>query len=56
MVGVLFVVGTGLTFAVFGALLPALAVGAFAATYPVASLPEPPPAAPAPGGRRRGPG
>ena len=54
--GLLLVVGTGLTFAVFGALLPALAVGAFAATYPVAVLPQPPPAAAAPGGRRRGPG
>ena len=34
---VLFVVGTGLTFAVLGAPLPAVAVGAFAATYPAAS-------------------
>ncbi|HET7719069.1 MAG TPA: hypothetical protein VFK43_03815, partial [Acidimicrobiales bacterium] len=37
VMAVLFVVGTGLTFAVLGAPLPALAVGAFAATYPVAS-------------------
>ena len=37
VVAVLFVVGTGLTFAVLGAPLPALAVGGFAATYPVAS-------------------
>ena len=37
VMGLLIVVGTGLTFAVFGALLPALAVGAFAATYPAAS-------------------
>ena len=37
VMGLLLVVGTGLTFAVFGALLPALAVGTFAATYPVAS-------------------
>ena len=34
---VLFVVGTGLTFAVLGAPLPSLAVGGFAATYPAAS-------------------
>jgi tight adherence protein B len=34
---VLFVVGSGLTFAVLGAVLPAAAVGAFAATYPAAS-------------------
>ncbi len=34
---VLFVVAAGLTFAVLGAALPALAVGAFAATYPAAS-------------------
>ena len=34
---VLFVVGSGLTFAVLGAPLPALAVGGFAATYPAAS-------------------
>ncbi len=34
---VLFVVATGLTFAVLGGVLPALAVGAFAATYPAAS-------------------
>src|SRR5205085_2937624 len=37
VMGLLLVVGTGLTFAVFGAFLPALAVGAFAATYPGAS-------------------
>jgi tight adherence protein B len=37
VMGLLMVVGTGLTFAVFGALLPALAVGAFAASYPGAS-------------------
>lgn len=37
VMGLLFVVGTGLTFAVFGALLPAVAVGIFAATYPGAS-------------------
>ncbi len=37
VMAVLFVVGTGLTFAVLGAALPALAVGAFAATYPAAS-------------------
>lgn len=34
---VLFVVGTGLTFVLLGAALPALAVGGFAATYPAAS-------------------
>ncbi len=37
VMAVLFVVGTGLTFAVLGAPLPALAVGGFAATYPAAS-------------------
>ena len=37
IMAVLFVVGSGLTFAVLGAPLPALAVGAFAATYPAAS-------------------
>ncbi len=37
VMAVLFLVGTGLTFAVLGAALPALAVGAFAATYPAAS-------------------
>jgi tight adherence protein B len=37
VMAVLFVVGAGLTFAVLGAALPALAVGAFAATYPAAS-------------------
>ncbi len=37
VMAVLFVVGTGLTFAVLGAALPAVAVGAFAATYPAAS-------------------
>jgi len=33
----LFLVGTGLTFVLLGALLPALAVGAFAATFPAGS-------------------
>ncbi len=37
VMAVLFLVGVGLTFAVLGAPLPALAVGAFAATYPAAS-------------------
>ena len=37
VMAVLFLVGAGLTFAVLGAALPALAVGAFAATYPAAS-------------------
>ena len=37
VMAVLFVIGTGLTFAVLGAALPAVAVGAFAATYPAAS-------------------
>lgn len=37
VMAVLFVVGTALTFAVLGAPLPAVAVGAFAATYPAAS-------------------
>ena len=37
VMAVLFLVGTGLTFAVLGAALPALFVGAFAATYPAAS-------------------
>jgi tight adherence protein B len=37
VMAVLFVVGTGLTFAALGAFLPALAVGGFAATYPAAS-------------------
>lgn len=37
VMAVLFVVGSGLTFAVLGAPLPAMAVGAFAATYPAAS-------------------
>ena len=37
VMAVLFVVGAGLTFAVLGAALPALAVGGFAATYPAAS-------------------
>jgi tight adherence protein B len=37
VMAVLLVVGTGLTFAVLGAPLPALAVGGFAATYPAAS-------------------
>lgn len=37
VMAVLFVIGTGLTFGVLGAPLPALAVGGFAATYPAAS-------------------
>jgi tight adherence protein B len=37
VMAVLFVVGAGVTFAGLGALLPALAVGGFAATYPAAS-------------------
>ena len=37
VMALLFVLGTGLTFALFGSPLPAVAVGAFAATYPVAS-------------------
>jgi tight adherence protein B len=37
VMAVLFVMGFGLTFAILGAALPALAVGAFAATYPAAS-------------------
>ena len=37
VIAVLFIVGGGLTFAVLGGILPALAVGAFAATYPAAS-------------------
>jgi tight adherence protein B len=37
VMAVLFVVAGGLTFAILGAALPALAVGAFAATYPAAS-------------------
>jgi tight adherence protein B len=37
VMAVLFVVGAGVTFAALGALLPALAVGGFAATYPAAS-------------------
>jgi len=37
VMGLLLVVGAGVTFAVFGAVLPALAVGLFAATYPGAS-------------------
>lgn len=37
VMAVLFVVGAGFTFAVLGGALPALAVGAFAATYPAAS-------------------
>ena len=37
VMAVLFVLGAGLTFAVLGGILPALAVGAFAATYPAAS-------------------
>ena len=35
---VIFVVATGLAFVVFGALLPALAVGGFAASYPMAAF------------------
>jgi tight adherence protein B len=37
VMALLFLVATGLTFAAFGALLPAVAVGAFAATWPAAS-------------------
>ncbi len=37
VMAVLFVVGTGLTFALLGGFLPALAVGGFAATFPAAS-------------------
>jgi tight adherence protein B len=37
VMAVLFLVGAGLTFAVLGGALPALAVGGFAATYPAAS-------------------
>ena len=37
VMALLFVLGTGVTFALFGSPLPAMAVGAFAATYPVAS-------------------
>ncbi len=37
VMALLFVLGTGVTFALFGSPLPAVAVGAFAATYPVAS-------------------
>ena len=37
VMALLFVLGSGLTFALFGSPLPAVAVGAFAATYPVAS-------------------
>jgi tight adherence protein B len=37
VMAVLFLVGAGLTFAVLGGALPAVAVGAFAATYPAAS-------------------
>ncbi len=37
VMALLFVLGTGLTFVLFGSPLPAVAVGAFAATYPVAS-------------------
>ncbi len=33
----LFIIGTGVIYAVFGAILPALAVGAFAASFPLAS-------------------
>jgi len=37
VMAVLFVVGTGLTYAALGGVLPALAVGGFAATYPAGS-------------------
>jgi len=37
VMGVLFLVGAALAFALFGGLLPALVAGAFAATFPVAS-------------------
>lgn len=37
VMAVLFVVGTGLTFVMLGAVLPALAVGSFAATFPAGS-------------------
>ncbi|HUP70265.1 MAG TPA: hypothetical protein VM142_10680 [Acidimicrobiales bacterium] len=37
VMGVLFVIGAALAFALFGGLLPALVAGAFAATFPVAS-------------------
>lgn len=37
VMGVLFVVGAALAFALFGGVLPALVAGAFAATFPVAS-------------------
>lgn len=37
VMGVLFVVGAALAYALFGGALPALAVGVFAATFPVAS-------------------
>ena len=37
VMAVLFVVGGGVTFAVLGGILPAVAVGGFAATYPAAS-------------------
>jgi tight adherence protein B len=37
VMGVLFVVGAALAYALFGGILPALAVGAFAATFPPAS-------------------
>lgn len=38
VMGALFVVATALIFAVFGAIVPALAVGAFAASFPLASF------------------
>ncbi len=37
VMGAMFTVGTAVIFAVFGAIVPALAVGAFAATFPLAS-------------------
>jgi tight adherence protein B len=37
VMGLLFVVGTGFAFVLFGGIVPALLVGAFAATFPVAS-------------------
>lgn len=37
VMALLFIVGTAVIFAVFGAILPAIAVGTFAATFPIAS-------------------
>jgi tight adherence protein B len=37
VIGAVFLVGTGLAFALFGSFLPALLIGGFAATWPVAS-------------------